>query len=50
MITWQIFKGEVEYQCPYCGCEIINYSDEVENRIEYCSRCGREFEIEVIDK
>ena len=50
METWYMEKGEIEYQCPYCGCEIMDYTgDEVETRIEYCNECGGEFRVEVID-
>lgn len=39
------------YNCPYCGAEIGDYTDDrIKTHTEYCGFCFKEFLIVVEDK
>lgn len=50
MRTVYLMEDEFQYNCPYCGVEIIDYSkDKMETEDNYCGRCGQEYHIDVAE-
>ena len=51
MKTVYLMEEEFQYNCPYCGVEIIDYSKEkMETEDIYCGNCLNEYHIEVVER
>lgn len=46
MREWYIKSDEIDYECPYCHCEITDCTGKpLKTREEYCINCGKEFRL-----
>ncbi len=46
-IILDVLKGDIDYECPLCGRQVIT---DIKSRNKYCSECGRKFDWGNIDK